>query len=134
MLYHRRPETSRRRTRQIHRRGRERDEPHTGEGLRYVSSWVDLELKRCFQLMETEHASLFAVWIQAWSDLVDFEVVPVQASAEAASCAATTNPRDKERKGRQGLQGLKVREFSSLSSLQSFTSLLLSLRKLARIR
>ena len=54
------------------------------EGLRYVSSWVDLELKRCFQLMETEDASLFAVWIAAWADLVEFEVVPVQTSAEAA--------------------------------------------------
>ena len=62
------------------------------EGLRYVSSWGDLELKRCFQLMETEDASLFAVWIEAWSDLVEFEVVPVQTSAEAASRAAEVNP------------------------------------------
>ena len=62
------------------------------EGLRYVSSWVDLELKRCFQLLETEDASLFEVWTEAWSDLVEFEVVPVQTSAEAASRAAEVNP------------------------------------------
>ena len=67
----------------IYRRARERGRL-IPEGLRYVSSWVDLELKRCFQLMETEDASLFAIWIQAWSDLVEFEVVPVQTSAEAA--------------------------------------------------
>ena len=34
--------------------------------------------------METEDASLFNAWIQAWADLVDFEVIPVRTSAEAA--------------------------------------------------
>ncbi len=34
--------------------------------------------------METEDASLFDPWIRAWADLVDFEVIPVRASAEAA--------------------------------------------------
>jgi len=68
---------------EIYRRARERGRLMPA-GLRYVSSWVDLELKRCFQLMETEDASLFPAWIQAWTDLVEFEVVPVQTSAEAA--------------------------------------------------
>ncbi len=30
-------------------------------GLSYVSSWVDLEFKRCFQLMETDDPSLFDI-------------------------------------------------------------------------
>ena len=68
---------------EIYRRARERGRLMP-EGLRYVSSWVDLDFKRCFQLMETEDVSLFDPWIQAWSDLVDFEVVPVRTSAEAA--------------------------------------------------
>jgi len=34
--------------------------------------------------METQDATLFEVWIAAWADLVEFEVVPVQTSAEAA--------------------------------------------------
>lgn len=72
---------------EIYRRARERGRLMP-EGLQYVSSWVDLELKRCFQLMETEDASLFEVWIQAWADLVEFEVVPVQTSAEAAQAVA----------------------------------------------
>jgi hypothetical protein len=54
------------------------------EGLRYVASWVDLDFQRCFQLMETEDASLFDPWIHAWADLVEFEVIPVRTSAEAA--------------------------------------------------
>jgi hypothetical protein len=58
------------------------------EGLHYLSSWVDLELKRCFQLMETGDAALFESWIREWADLAEFEVVPVQTSAEAARAAA----------------------------------------------
>ena len=55
-------------------------------GLEYVDSWVDeRRLDRCFQLMETEDPSLFDQWIAAWSDLVDFEVVPVVGSSAAAA-------------------------------------------------
>lgn len=53
------------------------------EGLRYVSSWVDLEFKRCFQLMEAKDEALIAQWTRNWDDLVDFEVIRVQTSAEA---------------------------------------------------
>jgi uncharacterized protein DUF3303 len=53
-------------------------------GLAYIDSWVDeRRLDRCFQLMETEDGSLFDDWISKWSDLVDFEIVPVITSAEA---------------------------------------------------
>ena len=55
------------------------------EGLRYVNSWVDEGLERCFQLMETADASLFDEWIANWSDLVEFEVVPVVTSQDAAA-------------------------------------------------
>jgi hypothetical protein len=53
-------------------------------GLDYVDSWVDEALGRCFQLMETGDPKLLDQWIAAWDDLVDFEVVPVLTSAEAA--------------------------------------------------
>ena len=53
------------------------------EGLRYVSSWVDEKLERCFQLMETEDPKLLDEWIGNWSDLVEFEVYPVISSQEA---------------------------------------------------
>ena len=58
------------------------------DGLEYVSSWVDLEFKTCYQLMRTVDASLFAVWTDAWQDLVEFEIVPVRTSAEASQVIA----------------------------------------------
>jgi hypothetical protein len=55
------------------------------DGLVYVDSWVDeRRLERCFQLMETDDPALLDEWIANWSDLADFEVVPVIGSAEAA--------------------------------------------------
>jgi hypothetical protein len=54
------------------------------EGLRYVSSWVDEKLDRCFQLMETEDYKLLDEWCSNWTDLVEFEVYPVISSREAA--------------------------------------------------
>jgi len=54
------------------------------EGLQYISSWVDLKLERCFQIMETEHPEDLDAWITNWNDLVEFEVYPVISSKEAA--------------------------------------------------
>jgi uncharacterized protein DUF3303 len=57
-------------------------------GLAYIDSWIDAErLDRCFQLMETDDPSLFDEWTARWSDLAEFELVPVITSAEAAERA-----------------------------------------------
>ncbi len=53
------------------------------EGLAYVSSWVDLNLERCYQLMETDDPALLEEWMAKWSDLVEFELYPVMPSREA---------------------------------------------------
>lgn len=58
------------------------------EGLRYVDSWVAADLGRCFQLMACDDPLLFEQWIARWQDLVEFEVVPVITSAEAAAALA----------------------------------------------
>lgn len=58
------------------------------EGLEYVSSWVDLNFKTCFQIMKTDDENLLHQWIERWKDLVDFEIVPVQTSAEAMEAIA----------------------------------------------
>jgi len=71
----------------IYRRFRERGRL-APEGLRYVSSWVDRELTTCFQVMETDEPALLTEWMSQWRDLVDFEVVPVMTSAEAAEAVA----------------------------------------------
>jgi hypothetical protein len=55
------------------------------DGLKYVSSWVTSDLERCYQVMECDDRSLLDQWIAAWSDLVEFDVVPVVTSPEAAA-------------------------------------------------
>ena len=55
----------------------------TPVGLEYLSGWVDTKLERCFQIMETSDPTLMAEWTARWSDIVDFEVVPVMSSADA---------------------------------------------------
>jgi hypothetical protein len=52
------------------------------EGIEYVSSWIDGDLKICWQLMRTDDESLFEHWTDNWKDLMDFEIIPVRTSAE----------------------------------------------------
>lgn len=54
-------------------------------GLRYVSSWVDLNFECCFQLMEADSQAVFGEWTANWEDVIDFDIVPVRTSAEAAA-------------------------------------------------
>jgi hypothetical protein len=52
------------------------------DGVVYHESWIDPERARCFQVMEAETIELLGTWIESWSDLIDFEVVPVLTSQE----------------------------------------------------
>jgi hypothetical protein len=54
------------------------------DGLRFIDSWVSADLRRCFQLMECDDPALFQRWTAEWSDLVEFEIVPVISAREAA--------------------------------------------------
>ena len=47
------------------------------EGLYYLNSWVNKEQNICFQLMESQDENLFKSWIENWSDLTEFEVIPI---------------------------------------------------------
>ena len=53
-------------------------------GLTYLDSWVERKTGRCFQLMACRDRKLFRVWTRRWSDLVDFEILEVVTSNEAA--------------------------------------------------
>jgi hypothetical protein len=70
--------------REVYRRARSRGRMLPA-GLEYLDSWVDLEFSRCFQLMRTDDRALIDAWTGAWSDLVQFEVIAVRTSAEAAA-------------------------------------------------
>ena len=68
------------------------------DGLRYVDSWVELGFGRCFQVMECDDARLLQDWMLRWHDLVDFDVVPVVTSAEAAEAVVRAEPSRSESK------------------------------------
>ena len=55
------------------------------EGLTYVSSVVTDDGCICYQLMECDDRRLLDEWMSNWSDIVDFEVMPVISSSEAAA-------------------------------------------------
>ena len=63
------------------------------EGLTYVASWVTTDLRRCYQIMACDDAALLEAWMARWRDLVDFEVVPVVSSADAAARVAALDAR-----------------------------------------
>ncbi|HTO06808.1 MAG TPA: DUF3303 family protein [Myxococcota bacterium] len=62
------------------------------DGLRYVNSWVTSDLQACYQVMECEDRRLLEAWMDQWQDLVDFEVLPVVTSAEAAAKVLGAGP------------------------------------------
>lgn len=57
-------------------------------GLEYVASWVTAELRRCYQVMQCDDPALLEEWMANWRDIVDFEVLPVVTSADAAAAVA----------------------------------------------
>lgn len=52
------------------------------DGLAYVGSWITEDLGRCYQVMETADRRLLDRWMERWSDLMDFEVIPVLTSQQ----------------------------------------------------
>lgn len=59
------------------------------EGLSYVGSWTTADLRRCFQIMETDDVTLLQRWVADWSDLVEFEIVPVVTGKETSEALAS---------------------------------------------
>ena len=71
----------------VYRRFRDRGRMAPAQ-IKYVSSWVDLEFSRCFQVMEADSEDQLREWTVNWDDLIDFEIIPVRTSAEAAAAVA----------------------------------------------
>jgi hypothetical protein len=73
----------------VYRRFRDRGRM-APEGLRYINSWVTADLTTCYQVMEGDDPGQLEAWMANWRDLVEFEVLPVMPSAQAAE---TVRPR-----------------------------------------
>lgn len=58
-------------------------------GLEYISSWIAHDRQTCWQLMRTDDPALFDHWTENWSDLMDFEIVPVHTSAQVVEETST---------------------------------------------
>jgi len=58
------------------------------DGLRYVSSWIEVNFERCFQVMECDDPALLTEWTSRWADVADFDVVPIVTSDEAAAAVS----------------------------------------------
>jgi hypothetical protein len=71
----------------VYRRFRERGRMAPAD-VKYVSSWVDLEFRRCFQIMEADNDARLREWTRHWDDLTEFELIPVRTSQEAAAVIA----------------------------------------------
>ena len=73
---------------EVYRRFRDRGRM-VPEGVRYISSWIDLDFRRCFQVMEADSEELLQEWTDNWDDLIEFEIVPVRTSEQAAKAIAS---------------------------------------------
>lgn len=52
------------------------------DGVRFVDSWVEVSMGRCFQLMDSDDAARLQEWVLGWRGTgVRFEIVPVVPSA-----------------------------------------------------
>ena len=71
----------------VYRRFRERGRLMP-EGLQYLTSWITEDLSRCYQVMECADRGMLDEWMAHWSDLMDFEVLPVRSSAEVQALMA----------------------------------------------
>ena len=45
--------------------------------LTFVGSWVTADLGRCFLIVEGDEVTALQRWAAEWSDLVEFEILPV---------------------------------------------------------
>ena len=61
----------------------EREGRFIPEGVTFINSWVDMDLKVCYQVMESESREKLQQWMDNWEGYCDWEVIPVMTSLEA---------------------------------------------------
>ena len=58
------------------------------DGIGFVGSWVAADLGRCFQVMECDDLTLLQQWVAEWSDLIEFEIIPVAQGKDTSAALA----------------------------------------------
>lgn len=58
------------------------------DGIGFVGSWVAADLGRCFQVMECDDLTLLQHWAAEWSDLIEFEIIPVAQGKDTSAALA----------------------------------------------
>jgi Protein of unknown function (DUF3303) len=53
------------------------------DGLKFLGSWVEASLRRCFQVIECNEPAALQRWVAQWRHRVEFEVVPVIPSPDS---------------------------------------------------
>lgn len=52
------------------------------KGVSYVNSWVSADGNTCYQINECDSEDLLHKWAENWTDVTDFEFIPVISSRE----------------------------------------------------
>ncbi len=60
--------------------------------LTFHGSWVSADLGRCFLIMECDEVTALQKWVAEWSDLVEFEIVPVVTGEQVSEALRTQMP------------------------------------------
>lgn len=94
------------------------------EGVRYVNSWIDEHVTKCYQVMESPSVDLLHEWISNWDDLATFHIVPVIASNQAKMIALAETVQTKglsirlaDKDDREAIAGLLLVSFAAYQHL-----------------
>lgn len=66
---------------EVYRRFREKGRMMP-DGVSYVNSWVAQDGSTCYQINKAKSEELLREWASKWSDVTDFEFIPVITSGE----------------------------------------------------
>ena len=47
------------------------------EGIQYLSSWIDLDITTCYQVMQADTLGQIQEWLLEWEGFAEFEIIPV---------------------------------------------------------
>ncbi|MCB0686265.1 MAG: DUF3303 family protein [Saprospiraceae bacterium] len=54
------------------------------EGIEYISSWIDIDITTCYQIVKGANIGQIQEWLTRWAGFAEFEIIPVIDSATAS--------------------------------------------------